>query len=353
MLITCPSCSSRYDIDTQKIGAMGRQVRCSQCRTSFFVTPEGTSTPSVDRGEPESQKPQKKPPAKKEQANSQENSQATFQEALAASSASEDNEPVSTAAVESSEDDSIHWPLPKGDLASAVREENGSKLSFSALTSKPEKLKTRAANSRFGSLFSKIGLKLSAPFRVLPSALNAVIVCAVVFGLVYTLRERIVRTLPQTAKLYAMVGMPVNLRGLTLEDVQTQVVAEGEGNILVVEGQIRNITPRTVSLPLIQLSLNTQDHQTLYTWTVEPQRPKLKAGELLPFRARLASPPPESHDVLVRFSARDPNSAPITSNPEAEAKALEAKAQETTASKEAAAANSPHYPERAIMKKDE
>jgi hypothetical protein len=35
-----------------------------------------------------------------------------------------------------------------------------------------------------------------------------------------------------------------------------------------------------------------------------PPRSVLPSGEALPFRSRLASPPPEGRDVLVRFFAR-------------------------------------------------
>ena len=45
--------------------------------------------------------------------------------------------------------------------------------------------------------------------------------------------------------------------------------------------------------------------QELYHWTEEPERRSLSAGESLTFRTRLASPPPEAHDVAVRFFNRD------------------------------------------------
>lgn len=37
MLITCPSCSSTYDLPAGRIGTAGRKVRCASCRESWFI----------------------------------------------------------------------------------------------------------------------------------------------------------------------------------------------------------------------------------------------------------------------------------------------------------------------------
>jgi hypothetical protein len=44
--------------------------------------------------------------------------------------------------------------------------------------------------------------------------------------------------------------------------------------------------------------------QEIYSWTALPPGKVLAPGEVLPFRTRLASPPPEAHAVLVRFFNR-------------------------------------------------
>jgi hypothetical protein len=42
----------------------------------------------------------------------------------------------------------------------------------------------------------------------------------------------------------------------------------------------------------------------IYTWTALPTRSLLAPGDTLAFQSRLASPPPETRDVLVRFFNR-------------------------------------------------
>ena len=78
--------------------------------------------------------------------------------------------------------------------------------------------------------------------RRMPTAKAAV--PAVIFVLILTLaslfaaRQQVVRFLPQTASLYAMIGMPVNLRGLQFENIKTVRELQDGVPVLVVEGDI-------------------------------------------------------------------------------------------------------------------
>ena len=44
--------------------------------------------------------------------------------------------------------------------------------------------------------------------------------------------------------------------------------------------------------------------QEIYAWTAAPARGQMGAGDTQTFRSRLASPPAEGHDLVVRFVNR-------------------------------------------------
>ncbi|MDJ1157435.1 DUF3426 domain-containing protein [Chelatococcus sp. SYSU_G07232] len=126
-----------------------------------------------------------------------------------------------------------------------------------------------------------------------------------VFAALVIGRETVVRHLPETAALYARVGLPVNLRGLAFRNVRSETVVEGREGVLVVEGEVENVARRTVAVPDIAVVVRSPQGQPLYTWTSRPPRAALAPGERLVFRTRLAAPPEEGRDVLVRFAAGD------------------------------------------------
>lgn len=132
----------------------------------------------------------------------------------------------------------------------------------------------------------------------------------VALGVATLQRRAVVQAAPQSARLFAALGLPVNLRGLSLDDVRSQLALESEQSALVVEGEIRNVTHGERAVPALQVSLRNADGREIYSWTAEAPRAALAAGESIPFRTRLVAPPLDGRDVLVRF-ARDETSAPV------------------------------------------
>lgn len=122
-------------------------------------------------------------------------------------------------------------------------------------------------------------------------------------------RQAVVRMAPQTAALFAAIGMPVNLRGLALQDVRSQLITDKDEQILVVEGRVRNAQSRASRIPPLALSLRDEKGTEIHAWTADTPSSVLAPGESAPFQARLAAPPLDGRDVLVRF-ARHENAAP-------------------------------------------
>jgi hypothetical protein len=152
-----------------------------------------------------------------------------------------------------------------------------------------ERMKARRKQSRRSSRWTAIVLVLFA--------INVAVVGA---------RDEVVRYLPQTASLFAAIGLPVNLRHLKFENVHISKETQDGVNVLIVDGIIVSDSKKPVSVPRLRFAARNATGQEVYTWTALPARSILGAGETLEFRSRLASPPADASDVMVRFfTARD------------------------------------------------
>lgn len=119
------------------------------------------------------------------------------------------------------------------------------------------------------------------------------------------LRKGIVSAVPETGRMFAAFGLPVNLSGLDLRQIKGGLFSEGGTELLVVQGEIVNITGATRTVPRLKFSVLDARGQEIYAWTAQADARELKPGEAQVFRRRLASPPPEGREVLVRFAGKN------------------------------------------------
>lgn len=256
MLIVCPSCASQYELDAAKLGPEGRKVRCAGCKTSWHVEPEVFPEPP-----------------------SEAETQALLAEELERAAAI-DAEITALAAEAGGQEDVSEEP-PAVEAPPAVPKKRRGKAS-----AKPHKTS--------GALWRRGGAG-----RPMAAALAGLVLLA---GVVWQ-REAAVRAAPQLAGLFEKIGMPVNVRGLSLSSIESGVVDDGQNRFLVVEGDVTNVTKSKTAVPLIEVAVKDAGGATLYTWTTEPPRANLEPAELLRFRARLASPPEQGQSVSVRFTS--------------------------------------------------
>jgi predicted Zn finger-like uncharacterized protein len=52
MLIVCPTCTTAYAIDRTSLGAAGRRVRCSRCKATWFARAETPSRAMAEAAQP-------------------------------------------------------------------------------------------------------------------------------------------------------------------------------------------------------------------------------------------------------------------------------------------------------------
>jgi predicted Zn finger-like uncharacterized protein len=317
MLIVCPNCQTSYEVSAVSLGAEGRSVRCVRCKEVWFATPaqEGADQPSA-------------PAAPAAAAVSAASASAQYRRGAGAGIAEPDiggrwgdgdpadgDDPSIDAnlAARAADRSTVHFedPPPRrdsgdrggmddaalaahvapplapvaDDAATAPHDPSANIESFAARRARREAARRQGRNWR-PSLATVI-------FTLL--AINAVLI---------GWRSDVVRVMPQTASLFAAIGLPVNLRGLAFTDVTTTRETHDGVTVVLVQGTIANVSKQTREVPRIRLAMKNDAGAEVYAWTALPDRTVLAPGDTEPFQTQLASPPPEGQAVLVRFFNR-------------------------------------------------
>ncbi|HVT55449.1 MAG TPA: zinc-ribbon domain-containing protein [Xanthobacteraceae bacterium] len=264
MLLVCPHCEAQFQVADAAIGN-GRTVRCARCRGSWFAQPEPV-----------------------------------FAEAEAAAPAVAATEP--SFGVEAA-------PIQEDDFAAASEVTDSPPLAADIEVTPDGRATPDAAAPHVISeiaerkawqlpRFSLRNYKLPRPVAIVFVAAIAAIITII------GPRESIVRLMPDLAGGYAAIGLPVNLRGLEFRGVKTVQEVQDGIPVLVIEGEVVNITQHPVEVPRVRIAVLGPGKQELYSWTTLLQRSVLADNEKVSFRSRLASPPPNGQEVLVRFLTR-------------------------------------------------
>lgn len=315
MLIVCPNCATSYDVKAASLGPAGRSVRCIRCGHLWFAantaalaaiaqahradlaaisgsaSGDGIAGPTDASWEsPPSPGPVASDPANPAVASAQAAKPGQIME-----------QPASA--------DDTAWPVPEQEqpgLDSQIPIADAPPLAPTdpqpdALPADPgpgEDIETVAA--RRAALETGRG-RYRWPLSQWPTTVLMLVVAnAALIGW----RTDVARWVPQTASLYAAIGLPVNLRGLTFINITAGKEINDGVQVLVVEGAMVNTTARVADVPRLRFAVRNAHGHEIYTWTALPARNALAPGATLAFRSRLASPPPEAHDVLVRFFNR-------------------------------------------------
>ena len=282
MHIVCPHCTTSYAINLATLGAAGRTVRCSRCKEVWLARPEDAIEIAAAV------------PAMAEAGQSAANADAAAEwEALAR----EEGEANDTPVVDSPSI-SADWPA-EDEGARADGDTDWPAVAREDAEGHQDAVSTHA--SRLAHIFRLPSLPGLAPRM---PAFGLPIACAAMGALILALiiwRADVVRLLPQTATFYRMVGLDVNLRGLTFKDIKiTNETVEGKP-VLVIEGMIVGETRKPVELPRLRFSVRDAQGAEIYAWNAVLEQPVLKPGERAYFKSRLASPPPEGRNIDVRF----------------------------------------------------
>jgi predicted Zn finger-like uncharacterized protein len=301
MLISCPQCATSYEVGPAMLGASGRNVRCVRCQTQWFA-----AAPEPAYAEAEAAMDMAPIPAAEPEdiADDVVTADADLppEQAPADAAAEQAETPVETP-VEVPDGEipafndapSIIPAAEQGEAA--VADENAFPITGGDID-------TFVARRRRARERNSLRLRIPRPrwpLAALPTAILALVAAtAVILGW----RTEVVRLLPQTASLYSAIGLGVNLRGLMFENIKTSHEMHEGVPVMVVEGEIVSVSKKPVEVPRLRFGVRNAAGYEIYSWTAVASRPIAAPGERIAFRSRLASPPAEARDVLVRFFNR-------------------------------------------------
>jgi len=313
MLIVCPSCATSYDVEPSRLEPDGRQVRCVRCRTVWVAAPsraaqlvaaaEALGPPGVgELAEVPAFSDQTPAPAAADAVNESEWSDQAAQAEPASAGEGESVGPAlaDDAAVDGSSTPDVESPSIAPVDLDAGRSPVDVDAAGPVEAARPAAKDVESYAARLSRRAGKGQRRIWSLTRLQTAILALIIIDAVIVGW----RRDIVRMLPQTASFYSLLGLSVNLRGLLFDDVTTSTEQHDGVPILVVQGTIVSRSSAVTDVPRLKLQVRNAARQEIYAWTAAPPRATLTAYQAVAFRTRLASPPPEAADVLVRFITR-------------------------------------------------
>ena len=306
MLIVCPNCATSYMIEPAALGPAGRTVRCARCKATWFAgAPKAAPDVAafVDSVIAEAQAmptatapaaPAAPPAAPDNVRAAADDFGAEEAETLADTVAppvmpvrrDEDHSPIAAEFEEPVVIDDGPSLVPPIEQVPAADEPNADLDSddIETFAARRQRLQARRKEKRRSSRWTAIILLLLA--------FNVALVGA---------RSEVVRYLPQTASLFAAIGLPVNLRHLKFEDVKISKEMQDGVNMLIVQGWIVSTAGKPAEVPRLRFAARNATGQELYVWTALASRSILDPGDRLEFTSQMASPPADAIDVMVRF----------------------------------------------------
>jgi predicted Zn finger-like uncharacterized protein len=265
MQLTCPCCTTSFRVPPEALGA-GRDVRCARCEEVWFARPPAPDGEIVaDGGE-------------------------------AAAAVRDPDTSAATNIEDNDAKDEVPSIVPDGAALIAAADAD--------IVADGDALAGREADAKPPIFLRRVAPRPPRPRdrTFLLAAATGFLALTVFCGV--AARASLVRAMPGLAGFYGGAGLDVNLRGLEFRTVRTAQTNQDGIPVLVVEGEIVNVAGQTMEIPKLRLAVLGHEGRELYAWTSQLPRASLKEGEQMPFKSRLASPPPDARQVMVRFVTR-------------------------------------------------
>ena len=119
-------------------------------------------------------------------------------------------------------------------------------------------------------------------------------------------KARVVAAFPPSEAVFAALGVPVNLSGLSLGELRSSVESGDGPAILTLEGHITNLRSEPTTVPPLRIAVRDKSRRELYYWTAPAPKSQLASGETVLFQSRLTAPPRDGQDLAVSFAETAP-----------------------------------------------
>lgn len=255
MQIVCPNCQTSYGVTPAALGPEGRNVRCAKCKQVWHALPE----------------------------------EALAQAEVQAAAAHDENADQPADNWSDSEAPHVDSPSLAPGGAEAAADWSAEVRRSEASEDEDEPRPRRGRRGRW---------RLPRPHLGLSAGVAAM--AAMIAGLIIW-RTDVVRLLPQTAAFFKLASINVNLRNLVIEDVQVSTETVNGAPVTVIEGAIASTSFKPQEIPRLHFVVRDAGGTQVYAWNAVLEPSVVNPGEKVPFKSRLASPPPNAYDLVVRF----------------------------------------------------
>jgi predicted Zn finger-like uncharacterized protein len=266
MILTCPECSTRFQVPAESLGE-GRTVRCSRCSHRWFQEPEREEAVAAAPEEPVAEGVVEAEDA------------APVEEVDAPEPAPDFDEPVDDAEDEPAAEEEDE-PDPFADAP-------------------PPPAAARAAVRRAAEADDSGGNRLATVLWVV-----LFLVVAGVVGSAIGFRQVVMTTWPAAEGLYDMVGLGPEPpgAGLGLRNVRWKAGTQGDMTVLRVEGEVANLTDRVRPVPPIEGIIFDKANKELQRWRFTAPEARLLPGENVSFTTELKNPASGASRLQIVFA---------------------------------------------------
>jgi predicted Zn finger-like uncharacterized protein len=333
MIISCPNCSTTYNVDNATLGPQGKSVRCSNCEQQWHQLP--IQEAPVQQTLAYAPQPQKQLEGMIDPTMLQAQIRAQMQAIMATSQMQQPTQ-MQSAAQPAPEPEPIPESKPMPEPAPDPEEESPSEEDLNDMFGedepKPPVSLMSDDNADVDDGFNSLD-DIPEPDPIPESLMsqdaydedededededknesgNSIgLILGVVFLMLITgtavggffLRDMVQEMVPQTKPLYEMLGLSDPLgTGLDIQDVRSQRGQEDENDILTVKGNIVNISEKLRMVPLIRISLFNAEDEEVQFINLTPDMAEIPAGEKMNFKGSIINPAPKAKKMEVTFT---------------------------------------------------